>query len=529
MPCAGESALCSAPVQRDYRYYAQALEGRSLPAALVDLDLLRENAAALVARAGGKPLRLATKSVRCTALLRLVLREYAAAFAASWPTTRARPPSSWRRASRDILVAYPALDAPALTEVARRVAAGAQVTFTVDAPGHVTAAARAARRGRHRAAAVHRRGPLARAARPALRRAALAAHHSRRRARARRVHPRDARRAARGPDRLRGADCRRAGPRALRAPAERRGAPAQAPLAAATSPRAAPPCCTRCSEAGFALALRERGRHGQPRDEQRGAGGDGGRGGQRPLRAHRSSTATRAFAPPRPPSSRCPSRGCRARASTRCTAAATWPRARRGGRSCPRPSCPRARGCSRNEGAGEVQTPVRYEGPERLVLGSPVFFRHAKAGELCEHFNALLLVSGGAVVRRGADLSRGGTVLSRVTLAQLVGQRRRRTRASCTGRRAWRRCRRSVRGASARGLGVRVAGSGHSFSPLVATEDVDALARAAHGPGAGGPRGVRGHGVGRHAAAPARAPARGRGARDGEPRGHRPCRRSAAR
>ena len=50
------------------------------------------------------------------------------------------------------------------------------------------------------------------------------------------------------------------------------------------------------------------------------------------------------------------------------------------------------------EGAGEVQTPVRYRGPERLGLGDPIFLRHAKAGELCERFTHLLLVQGGAVV-----------------------------------------------------------------------------------------------------------------------------------
>jgi D-serine deaminase-like pyridoxal phosphate-dependent protein len=50
------------------------------------------------------------------------------------------------------------------------------------------------------------------------------------------------------------------------------------------------------------------------------------------------------------------------------------------------------------EGAGEVQTPVFYRGDVRLSLGDPVFFRHAKAGELCEHFNSLVLVSEGAIV-----------------------------------------------------------------------------------------------------------------------------------
>jgi D-serine deaminase-like pyridoxal phosphate-dependent protein len=49
------------------------------------------------------------------------------------------------------------------------------------------------------------------------------------------------------------------------------------------------------------------------------------------------------------------------------------------------------------EGVGEVQTPVKYAGNE-LALGSPVFLRHSKAGELCEHFNTVLLISQSKVV-----------------------------------------------------------------------------------------------------------------------------------
>jgi D-serine deaminase-like pyridoxal phosphate-dependent protein len=47
------------------------------------------------------------------------------------------------------------------------------------------------------------------------------------------------------------------------------------------------------------------------------------------------------------------------------------------------------------EGAGEVQTPLRL--PKRfpgLGVGDPVFFQHAKAGELCERFNRLHLLRG---------------------------------------------------------------------------------------------------------------------------------------
>lgn len=50
------------------------------------------------------------------------------------------------------------------------------------------------------------------------------------------------------------------------------------------------------------------------------------------------------------------------------------------------------------EGAGEAQTPVRYVGPEKLSLGDPIFMRHAKAGELCEHFNTLLLLKDGEII-----------------------------------------------------------------------------------------------------------------------------------
>jgi D-serine deaminase-like pyridoxal phosphate-dependent protein len=50
------------------------------------------------------------------------------------------------------------------------------------------------------------------------------------------------------------------------------------------------------------------------------------------------------------------------------------------------------------EGAGEVQTPLGGEAAASLEPGDRVYFRHAKAGELCERFNSLLLVEGDRVV-----------------------------------------------------------------------------------------------------------------------------------
>jgi D-serine deaminase-like pyridoxal phosphate-dependent protein len=63
----------------------------------------------------------------------------------------------------------------------------------------------------------------------------------------------------------------------------------------------------------------------------------------------------------------------------------------------PRPYLPVGASLTTNEGAGEVQTPISYKGDVKLNLGDPIFMRHSKAGELCERFTHLLLVSESAV------------------------------------------------------------------------------------------------------------------------------------
>ncbi|HEU4422233.1 MAG TPA: amino acid deaminase/aldolase [Pilimelia sp.] len=50
------------------------------------------------------------------------------------------------------------------------------------------------------------------------------------------------------------------------------------------------------------------------------------------------------------------------------------------------------------EGAGEVQTPLVGAAADQLAAGDRVWFRPAKAGELCEHVNVLHLISGDQVV-----------------------------------------------------------------------------------------------------------------------------------
>lgn len=64
----------------------------------------------------------------------------------------------------------------------------------------------------------------------------------------------------------------------------------------------------------------------------------------------------------------------------------------------PKPFLPEGCELYPNEMAGEVQTPIHYKGKEPLKIGDPVFFRHSKAGELCERFNQLLLLKNGNVI-----------------------------------------------------------------------------------------------------------------------------------
>ncbi|MFI1994602.1 amino acid deaminase/aldolase [Actinoplanes sp. NPDC020271] len=60
----------------------------------------------------------------------------------------------------------------------------------------------------------------------------------------------------------------------------------------------------------------------------------------------------------------------------------------------PQPYLPEGLSFKGDEGPGEVQTPLLGEAAERLRPGDRVWFRHAKAGEMCEHVNELQLIDG---------------------------------------------------------------------------------------------------------------------------------------
>jgi D-serine deaminase-like pyridoxal phosphate-dependent protein len=64
----------------------------------------------------------------------------------------------------------------------------------------------------------------------------------------------------------------------------------------------------------------------------------------------------------------------------------------------PSPVLPPGLKLDAREGAGEVQTPLLGRAAAGLRVGDRVWFRHAKAGELCERFDVVHLIEGGELV-----------------------------------------------------------------------------------------------------------------------------------
>jgi D-serine deaminase-like pyridoxal phosphate-dependent protein len=105
------------------------------PFAVVDLDAFDANATDLVRRAAGVPIRVASKSVRCRSLMSRALARPGFAGVMSYAVPEAR----WLVAAgfEDVFVAYPSVDRAALARVAADAREAAQVTLTVDSLEHV--------------------------------------------------------------------------------------------------------------------------------------------------------------------------------------------------------------------------------------------------------------------------------------------------------------------------------------------------------------------------------------------------------
>ena len=382
-----------------YDHYRNALVGARLPAAFIDLDALAANLADLRTRSGGLPIRLVTKSIRSVAILRRLLATgpYFQGLMCYSPAEAA-----WLASLGfdDLLVAYPSVESEHLRAVAAQVRAGRSITLMVDGAAQVVRIAAVAQAegvvlpvaidldmssdfpGLHFGV---RRSPVDSVAKAVALAGAIARHAS---LRLDGLMGYESQIAGLMDDvpgqRLKSAVIRLLKRRSIPEVNERRRATVAA-LAAA----------------GHTLRFVNGGGTGSFESTRRDASVTelaAGSGLYVPTlfdhyRAfHGHPAAGFALAVTRVP----------APGIVTC-AGGGYPASGPGGPDrMPRPWLPAGCTLIATEGAGEVQTPVRVPPGAALAVGDPLLFRHAKAGELCERFNELLLIEGGAVVDKVA-------------------------------------------------------------------------------------------------------------------------------
>jgi len=395
-PESGLARYHRGPVGQRYDRYREIFWGERLPLAFCDLDLFDRNVASVAERAGGLPVRVASKSIRCRALLRRVLD--APGMQGVMCFTAAEAAFLSDHGFDDLLVAYPTVDEIELAGVLARVSAGATIRLVVDDEAQVQRLDELGSRGRQVLRLVMdvdmssslpglhfgvRRSPIRD---PAGALSLARAVRARRWLRLEGVLGYEAQIAG-VPDAVPGRAALSTTVRALK----RRSIPELRRRRAAV--------VEALRGDGFALDLVNGGGTGSlesTRDDPSVTELTAGSAFYAPAlfdgyRAFRHEPAVAFALPvtrrPRPDIVTCHGGGYVASGAA-------------GADRLPRPFLPEGGQLLSAEGAGEVQTPVRYGGGVDLEIGDPVFFRHAKAGELCERFEELLLVHDGQIVER---------------------------------------------------------------------------------------------------------------------------------
>jgi D-serine deaminase-like pyridoxal phosphate-dependent protein len=128
------------PPARSYEEYEEIFAEVEAPFAFVDLDAMAANATEMLGRAAGKPIRVASKSLRCRTLQERMLRSDAG-FEGQMTFTLAETLWLAEHGFENLLLAYPTADVQALGELALRSAAnpkGAPIVM-VDCSEHLDA------------------------------------------------------------------------------------------------------------------------------------------------------------------------------------------------------------------------------------------------------------------------------------------------------------------------------------------------------------------------------------------------------
>lgn len=389
-------------VRMRWEDFVRALRGERLPAALVDLDALERNVDRLVRALGDgdKTLRVASKSVRHVGLLRRILARGGARVRGLMCFTLEEACFLADEGFDDLLVAYPSVQRAALDAVAQRVRRGAVIRLMADHLAHVEAYAAAGR-----AAGVTLEALVD-----------LDVSYEALRGRVHLGVRRSPIRSARKVAELARAAARIEGVRIVGLmgyEAHVAGLPDDNPFSRALTPvrraikRISIPRVARLREEavralraeGVDVAVVNGGGTGSVRITAREACVTEVTAGSGFLCPHLFDYYDDAVCEPAAffalEVSRIPEPGI-----VTCLGGGYVASGEPGWDRLPVPYAPAGLRYLPMEGAGEVQTPLRFSGPERIAIGDPIVFRHAKAGELAERFDVYLLLRGGEIVAR---------------------------------------------------------------------------------------------------------------------------------
>ncbi|MGA5101323.1 amino acid deaminase/aldolase [Streptomyces lavendulocolor] len=383
------------PRAADRARYDRATAHLDAPLAVVDLEAFDANADDLVRRAGGKPVRVASKSVRCRALLERVLARDGFAGIMSYTLDE----SLWlaRAGFGDVLLAYPSADRAGFAELSRDAKLAAAVTVMVDDTAQLDLIDRARDGGAEEVrvcleldTSLHllggrvrvgaRRSPLRTPAqvaevarsvarRPGFRLVGLMAYEGH---------------VAGVGDAIAGRPVRSRAVRLMQAAARRELAVRRAAVVAAV--RAVAPDLEFVNGGGTGSV-----QHTAAEDAVTEIAAGSGLYLPR-LFDNYTSFAGRPAALFAQPVVRQPGLGVVT------VLGGGYPASGAAGADrSPVPYLPEGLRYDPQEGAGEVQTPLLGSPADDLLIGDKVWFRHAKAGELCERFDALHLIEGDRV------------------------------------------------------------------------------------------------------------------------------------
>ncbi|MFE9403010.1 amino acid deaminase/aldolase [Streptomyces sp. NPDC006530] len=383
------------PRAADRARYDRATAHLDAPVAIVDLEAFDANADDLVRRAAGKPIRVASKSVRCRALLERVLAR--PGFAGIMSFTLAE--SLWlaRAGFEDVLLAYPSADRARFAELTSDPKLAEAVTVMVDDPAQLDLVDRAREReglevrvcleldtslqlfgGRVRVGA--RRSPLRTPAqladlarsvarRPGFRLVGLMAYEGH---------------VAGVGDAVAGSPLRSRAIRLMQAAARKELAARRAEVVRAV--RAVVPDLEFVNGGGTG-SVQHTAAEAAVTEIAAGSGLYVPR-----LFDNYTSFSGRPAALFAQPVVRRPGVGVVTVLGGGYPASGAP-----GADRLPVPYLPEGLRYDAQEGAGEVQTPLLGSAADDLLIGDKVWFRHAKAGELCERFEELSLVEGDRV------------------------------------------------------------------------------------------------------------------------------------